>query len=120
MDGSYKVPDLENTVDSIGKMDVVCQFCHAKKFRKETGSTCCGQGKINLTPFPKPPPAIEGLFQGDSNESKLFRENARSINGAVCLSSMKAKEQPVQRGFQPSVIIGGRVQHMMGPLEPTE
>ena len=117
MEGTYRVPDLEDTVDKIGKMEITCPHCQAKKFKGETGSMCCGQGKVNLDPFPKPPAAINELFKGNTPESKLFRENARSINGAVCLTSMKAKEQQMQSGFQPSVIIGGRIQHMMGPLE---
>ena len=41
LEGSYKVPDLKDTPDSIGSMEVVCQYCSALKFKKETASSCC-------------------------------------------------------------------------------
>ena len=56
LDGSYVVNDLKNTDDNIGDMDNVCQYCNALKFKKETTSTCCGNGKVLLDPFPVPPP----------------------------------------------------------------
>ena len=52
IDGSHQVADLKDTVDTIGKMDSVCQFCGALKFKKETGSTCCNNGKVSLDPLP--------------------------------------------------------------------
>lgn len=39
----------------IGKMDVTCIFCGAKKFKGETQSMCCKNGKIILPPLEKPP-----------------------------------------------------------------
>ena len=39
--GTHPVLDLKDTPDTIGKMEVVCNFCGALKFKKETGSTCC-------------------------------------------------------------------------------
>ena len=39
----------------IGKMDVECPYCKALKFKNETPSMCCNNGKIQLQPFPKPP-----------------------------------------------------------------
>ena len=46
--GIHPVPDLGDTPDSIGNMDIVCNNCGAFKFRKETGSTCCSNGKVML------------------------------------------------------------------------
>jgi hypothetical protein len=32
----------------IGKMDVVCNHCQAKKFRCESSGMCCSNGKVKL------------------------------------------------------------------------
>ena len=56
MHGKYAVLGLENTEDGIGKMEVSCISCKAQKFEKETGSTCCSKGKVDLDSFPKPKP----------------------------------------------------------------
>ena len=57
MDGNYGVADLKDSDDKIGEMDVICQYCSAQKFKKETSSTCCGNGKVLLDSFPTPPPS---------------------------------------------------------------
>merc|ERR1712115_111475 len=36
------------SVNNIGEMSHLCQFCHARKFKNETGMTCCLNGKISL------------------------------------------------------------------------
>merc|ERR1712240_914795 len=33
------------SVNNIGEMSHLCQFCHARKFKNETGMTCCLNGK---------------------------------------------------------------------------
>ena len=43
--GTHPVLDLKDTPDTIGKMEVVCNFCGALNFKKETGLTCCSNGK---------------------------------------------------------------------------
>ena len=75
MDGSYLVPDLENTDDKIGDMNIGCEYCGALKFKKETSSTCCGNGKVILDPFPTPPPEINNLWNETDAEGGIFREN---------------------------------------------
>ena len=116
LEGSYKVPDLKDTTDSIGSMDIICQYCDAKKFKKETASSCCSDGKVMLDRFPTPPPYIDNLWHADTPEGRLFRENARPINNAVCLTSIKVKQRSFDK-FNPSVIFEGRVQQLAGPLE---
>merc|ERR1711867_29220 len=55
MTGTLIVPYIGDTEDGIGKMDVECPYCKALKFKNETPSMCCNNGKIQLQPFPKPP-----------------------------------------------------------------
>ena len=91
----------------------------ALKFRRETPSTCCSGGKVVLTPFPCPPQPILELFIGQNDDAKIFRKHARSINNAVCLTSLKNHWLP-REGWQPSIIFQGRVQTRVGPLQPSD
>ena len=61
LNGTIHVPDLSLSTDSIGEMAHVCAHCGAYKFKKETPSSCCLEGKVRLTPFPPPPSKICGL-----------------------------------------------------------
>ena len=118
LNGSYHVKDLKDTADSIGYMDKVCAECSALKFNKETGTTCCNNGKVKLLFFPLPPDEINSLWYDQTSKGKLFRQNARHINNAVCISSIQVNER--SRGFQPTVVFEGRVQHRVGPLKAEE
>ena len=118
--GSHHVPDLKDTADAIGKMDNVCQFCRALKFKKETGTTCCNNGKVFLDPLPEPPEQINKLWHEDTPEGRLFRQHARSINNAVCLTSIKGKQKTFGGGFTPNVVYEGKVTYRVGPLQAAE
>ena len=63
LNGKYTVPDLNETADSIGTMSVICQYCNALKFKKETASTCCNNGKVILESFPQPPLEIDNSME---------------------------------------------------------
>ncbi len=56
--GRMIVLELDETVDSIGRMDVVCPYCKALKWKGETPSTCCQGGKVKLQSFYKIPHCI--------------------------------------------------------------
>ena len=118
LDGTYHVPMLQDTDDDIGQMDIKCQHCGAFKFRGESPGSCCQGGKLVVDPFPRPPRQLQDLWFGDGDDAKLFRQNARYINNAVCLSSIKSSER--RGGWQPSVVFQGRVEHRAGPLLPSD
>ena len=120
MDGRYRVVDLKDSDDKIGEMDVICQYCSAQKFKKETGSTCCGNGKVMLDSFPTPPPSLNMLWRSNDAKGRVFRENARAINNAVCLTSLKVKHHDFGQGYIPNVIFEGKVQQFAGPLQAAE
>ena len=69
--GCYTVLDIEDSQDNIGKMNVVCQYCGALKFRKETSSTCCSNGKVVLEGFPEPPDQLCKLWYTDTAEGRV-------------------------------------------------
>ena len=119
LEGKFEVPLLETTADAIGKMDIVCQYCGALKYVKETSTSCCSGGKVLPTPFPKPPDQLMELWTGNDAKARIFRENSRHINNAVCLSSLQVDERRFQ-GFAPTVVFQGRVQHRAGSILPAE
>ena len=102
--GTYLVVDSVDSNDNIEKMDNRCANCQALKFKKERGSTCCSNGKVVLPEFPRPPEELHQLWHDNSPESCLFRQHARSINNAVCLTSIKVKERSFQGNFNPSIV----------------
>ena len=113
-EGSMKVLPLEETSDSIGKMNKACPHCGALKFVGETASSCCLNGQINIKPLPKPPPPILNLWTGNDVTSRIFRQHSRILNNAVCLSSIKVGEK--KDGFSPSVIFQGKLMHLAGSI----
>ena len=92
-EGLIKVLPLEETSESIGKMNKACPHCGALKFVGETPSSCCLNGQINIKPFPKPPAPILDLWIGNDVTSRIFRQHSRNLNNAVCLSSLKVTEK---------------------------
>ena len=119
LEGKFQVPLLETTTDAVGMMDTVCAHCGALKFQKETSTSCCSGGKVLPAVFPRPPEPLMELWKGKDPKSKIFKENSRHINNAVCLSSIKANEKKF-RGFAPSLVFQGRVQNRAGSLLPSE
>merc|ERR1712120_28549 len=125
MTGTLIVPYIGDTEDGIGKMDVECPYRKALKFKNETPSMCCNNGKIQLQPFPKPPPQILKLFRpdlfvdGDEAISKVFLKYIRPLNNALCLSSLRANYQ-IFKNYNPTVIIQGQVHQYAGPLQARE
>ena len=117
--GEFHVPLLENSKDSIGRMNVLCQHCGAFKFAKETPGSCCSNGKVDLKPFPRPPPELMNLWTGNGRNARIFRQFAREINNASSLSSIKVTEKKFN-GFSPSVIFQGQLIHRTGGILPAD
>ena len=56
LDGKQIVKELSKSKEGIGSMNIICQKCSAKKWKGETSSTCCNDGKVILDRYPDPPP----------------------------------------------------------------
>ena len=117
--GTLLVPLLENSLDAIGRMDVLCQHCGARKYKRETPGSCCSNGKVAPPPFPRPPEKLMELWKGNGVKANLFRKFAREMNNAVSLSSVQVTEKRFDR-FTPSVIFHGKVHHRVGALLPED
>ncbi|GFR65709.1 hypothetical protein ElyMa_005538300 [Elysia marginata] len=57
-------------------------------FTNEPSSLCCRNGKVDLHPFPKPPPELESLLSGDSALSTYFLDNSTSLKLLFSMTSM--------------------------------
>ena len=91
--GKQIVKELIFTDDSIGSMDEKCTKCMAIKWKAESNTTCCNNGKVELEKFPDPPSLLKTLWKADTPEARLFRENSRSFNNALALASLKVNER---------------------------
>ena len=109
LQGTFHVFPLEKSVDRIGPMNVICNYCGALKFSREQTRTtiCCSEGKVALQPFPRPPESLMNLWIGSDSRSRVFKAHSRLLNNAVCLSSLQVTEKRV-RGFNPSVTFQGK------------
>ncbi|CAH2100127.1 unnamed protein product [Euphydryas editha] len=59
----------------IGDMNVVCSFCNALKWSKESAGFCCSGGKINLLSLEDPPEPLKSLLLREHVQSKQFLDN---------------------------------------------
>merc|ERR1711905_79512 len=107
------------SVNNIGEMSHLCKFCHARKFKNETGMACCLNGKISLQRFTKPTDTFLQLWFKDNQESRVFRKFSRSFNNGLCLSSLRVNKRRF-RGYTPSIVFEGRVHQYVGPLQARE
>ena len=115
MNGDIYIPQLNDRKDIIGQMEYTCQYCAAIKFKKETSSLCCMDGKFILEHFPEPPEYLYNLWLHKVADTKVFLKHARVLNNAVCLSSVAVHEKIMPK-YNPSIIFHGCLNQYISPL----
>ncbi len=94
-----------------------CVYCHAKLWPSELPSIFCNNGKTKLQYFPEPPEYLKNLWQSNKEEPRIFRQHIRVLNNALALASQKVHEvRPHGGGWAPSVVIQGKVNQFVGPI----
>ncbi len=93
-------PPVDLQQDTLGPMDLICQFCGALHFRSDKLRKCCHNGTVKLPKLKPYPKELRALLEGTSKDSKNFRENIRNYNSSVALGSLVADIKPPQ-GFGP-------------------
>ena len=80
------------------------------------GKLCCSGGKVQLQPIMRDT-QIEALWE-NPKKRKLLHAHARQFNNALALASTQAKAGavPGRHGWNPSVVIQGKLHHYTGPL----
>lgn len=102
----------------IGKMDKVCRFCGAKKYKNESPGMCCLHGKVELLPLKKPPSELLKYMKNETPESRHFLENIRRYNSCFQMTSFGATQIEKNVGFNTVFKIQGQIYHQMGSLLP--
>ena len=77
----------------VGACDVVCDHCHALRWKGETKGMCCRNGAVQLPPLLEPPSPLWLLLNDTTSEAKKFRTNIRKYNAALMMASSTAKVQ---------------------------
>ena len=101
----------------IGKMDKLCEFCRALKFKYETPGMCCAGGKVKLPELHLPPEPLSTLVSGDTSQSKHFLANIRKYNSCFQMTSFGATEI-VRDNYMPTFKVQGQIYHSAGSLLP--
>ncbi|GFV41644.1 uncharacterized protein TNCV_3627951 [Trichonephila clavipes] len=74
----------------IGKMDKICMYCSALKFKNETRGMCCAGGKVKLPELHSPPEPLSTFLSAVTRVSKHFLENIRKYNSCFQMTSFGA------------------------------
>lgn len=104
----------------IGKMDIVCPYCNAIKFKKESPGMCCSNGKVILDSMASPPESLQSLMKNDSPISKHFLNYIRQYNSLFQMTSFGATKIINPGGFMPTFSVQGQIYHLIGSLLPTQ
>ena len=101
----------------IGKMDKLCVYCSALKFKNETLGMCCAGGKVKLPDLHSPPEPLSTLVSGDTSQSKHFLANIRKYNSCFQMTSFGATNI-VRENYMPTFKVQGQIYHRAGSLLP--
>ncbi|GBP84875.1 hypothetical protein EVAR_65272_1 [Eumeta japonica] len=88
----------------IGKMNTICKYCHATKFKDEIASLCCSSGKVNLPVLDVLPPLYRQLLayiNGITPDSNHFPQNIRRYNCCFQMTSFGASIICDEEKFRP-------------------
>lgn len=102
----------------IGLMDIICEHCQAKKFKRETDGMCCSNGKFYLPPLIEPPEPLLTYMTGTTKESKHFLQHIRKYNSCFQMTSFGATNIVQFNNFAPTFKVQGQVYHQIGSLLP--
>jgi len=100
----------------IGKMDKLCVYCNALKFKNEPPGMCCAGGKVKLPQLHSPPEPLATLVSGDTSDSKHFLANIRKYNSCFQMTSFGANI--VRENYMPTFKVQGQIYHRAGSLLP--
>ena len=126
------------TREDVGRLgDVTCCHCKALLFRGEAedsklkrggrrgrGGLCCSDGQVDLAEVQRDE-RIDELWCAkdgdDAAKAKLLNAHPRKFNNALALAYEEVEEPEVANGgWQPSVVIRGKMYHKIGPLQAAE
>ncbi|GBN33874.1 hypothetical protein AVEN_52649-1 [Araneus ventricosus] len=102
----------------VGKMNVVCKYCRANKFKCETLGMFGSNGKVKRSSLDQPPEPLYSLISGVTLESAHFLQNNRKYNACFQMTSFGTTAVVREEGFMPAFKIQGQIYHRIGSLLP--
>ena len=114
-----KDKDYAANID-LGRMSVICKYCHALRWSNERQSICCLNGKVNIPIIKDPPEPLVSLLNENSKHAKDFRKNIRKYNSAFQMTSFGCYRRITEKNFFPTFKVQGQVYHYIGSLLPEE
>ncbi|KAF8787007.1 hypothetical protein HNY73_008646 [Argiope bruennichi] len=102
----------------IGRMVIECSFCKALKWKGESSSMCCNNGKIQIPLLQTPPEPLLTLLSTDSPDAINFQTNIRRYNSCFQMTSFGSGREIRELGFMPTFKVQGQVYHRIGSLQP--
>ncbi|XP_071042241.1 uncharacterized protein [Parasteatoda tepidariorum] len=98
----------------IGKMDQLCTFRNALKFKNETDGICCSVDKVKPPDLTSPAEPFSTLLSGQTNH---FLANIRRYNSCFQMTSVGAT-RIVNENYMPTFKVQGQIYHRAGSLLP--
>ncbi|UYV73327.1 hypothetical protein LAZ67_10002739 [Cordylochernes scorpioides] len=98
----------------IDKMDKLCKFCDAFKFKNETPGMCCAGGKVKLPELHLPP---EPLSTCNKPIKAFLEKHSRKYNSCFQMTSFGATEI-IRDNYMPTFKVQGQICHRVGSLLP--
>ena len=118
---NYKLFTLLDSYFDLGDASHSCNYCGALFWRQECSNQnvtrglpkytkCCYEGKIQLPRMKDPPPVLQSLYFGDTEQSTHFLNNIRRYNNMFCFTSLGGRvDRSINTGNAPLVFrISGR------------
>ena len=118
--------------ESVGLLGAAtCEHCQAQLFAgeladgkrgKKRGRYCCMDGQVVL-PEVQSLPRLDALWHDETDaKARLLRQHSRKFNNALALAWELVEEPNLAdgSGWQPSVVIQGKLYHLVGPLQAGE
>lgn len=99
---------------------MICNYCHAKKFKSESPGIFCRNGKVKLCQLELPPHELLTYMSGDTSESKHFISNIRKYNSTFQMISFSVASIVQHPRFRSTFAVQKQIYHKAGSLLPLQ
>ena len=111
--------DIEENRHRLERMDQICVYCDALKWKGETKKFCCREGEIVLAPLAPAPASLHTLLTiNDPNTNEPFVKSIRAYNSLFAFTSLGTtkvdKELADGRGGAYTFRLHGAMYHAIG------
>jgi len=124
LDSNVEGEGIENYRHRLERMNIICSYCYALKWKNETKGFCCMNGQIVLAPLlPAPEILYNFLTTQDPDANEPYVKLIRAYNSLLAFTSLGAnidEELANEREGVYTFRIQGALYHKIGGLIPKE